>query len=347
MALLRVEPPPPCARARVLREDDTCRVENVVGTIVPVVIRAATPDDVPALQELWREFVEEIPDLAHRDDDLDEELQEIADLVAGDGIVLVAEDESAPAGLAVGRRIGSKVFELRDLYVRPSARRSGLAAALTREFATRARDRGADVVELEVLASNSVARTVYDRWGFVPVELRLAASVADLEQRLSPPAGPSFGAVHVQTDDVEKVRRDARKVLRFDPDVQVSEGWVRVSSDATDTEPERLKALAKELSYTTGGVVLSLGVERGAVVRYDLFERGADVDEYLSVPEFYGPLPPGDAYALGSNPTVVARLTGADAARVRAVARTASSPADLPPAQELYEQLATVMGVQP
>jgi hypothetical protein len=29
------------------------------------------------------------------------------------------------------------------------------------------------------------------------------------------------------------------------------------------------------------------------------------------------------------------------------VARTAASPDELPPAQELYEQLAAVMGVQP
>ncbi len=310
-------------------------------------IRAATPDDVPALQELWRGFAEEIPDLAHRDDDLDEELQEIADLVNGDGIVLVAEDDGVAVGLALGRRLGTKAFELRDLYVEPAARRAGLAAALTLEFVARARERGAEVVELEVLASNAVARAVYDRWGFAPVELRLAAPVAELERRLAPSTGPTFGAVHVQTDDVERVRRDAAKALRSEPDVEVGEGWVRVRSDATDADPERLKALAKELSYTTGGVVLSLGVERGSVVRYDLFDRGADIDEYLSVPEFYGPLPPGDVYAMGSNPTVVARLTGADARRVREVARTATSPAGLPPAQELYEQIAAVMGVRP
>ncbi|HZT52988.1 MAG TPA: hypothetical protein VE995_01245, partial [Gaiellaceae bacterium] len=116
---------------------------------------------------------------------------------------------------------------------------------------------------------------------------------------------------------------------------------------ATDADPARLVALAKELSYTTSGVVLALGVERGAVVRYHLFDRGADVDEYLSVPEFYGPLPPGDVYALGANATVVARLTGADPRRVREVARTAASPAELPPAPELYAQLAGVLGVEP
>src|SRR5581483_10817086 len=145
------------------------------------------------------------------------------------------------------------------------------------------------------------------------------------------PEGPTFGFVHVQTDDVEKVRRDAVKTLRL----EVEGSWVRVRSDATDSDPTRLKALAKELSYTTGGVVLSLGVERGVVVRYDLFDRGSDVDEYLSVPEYYGALPPGDAYALGANATVVGRLTGADPKRVREVARTAASPDALPPAQEL------------
>jgi hypothetical protein len=188
---------------------------------------------------------------------------------------------------------------------------------------------------------------IYDRWGLKPVELTLGAPLAQLEQRLAPSEGPTFGFVHVQTDDVEKVKRDAVKVLRLEPDVEVGTGWVRVRSDATDADPARLKALAKELSYTSGGVVLSLGIERGAVVRYDLFDKGADVDEYLSVPEYYGPLPPGDAYALGANATVVGRLTGADPKRVREVARTATSPSELPSAQELYEQIATVMGVQP
>ena len=69
------------------------------------------------------------------------------------------------------------------------------------------------------------------------------------------------------------------------------------------------------------------------------------VDEYASLPEFHGALPPGDVIALGANPTVVARLTGADPARVRAVARTAASPDDLPPALELHAQIAEMMGV--
>ncbi len=216
-----------------------------------------------------------------------------------------------------------------------------------REAVDLARERGLEMLELRVLASNTDARAVYERWGFEPVELVVAARLDDLQQRLVPPDGPTFGFVHVQTDDVEKVKRDAVKVLRLEPDVEVEGNWVRVRSDATDEDPERLKTLARELSYTTGGVVLSLGVQRGAVVRYDLFDRGSDIDEYLSVPEYFGPLPPGDVYALGANATVVGRLTGADPRRVREAARTAASPSELPPAQELYEQIATVMGVQP
>jgi GNAT superfamily N-acetyltransferase len=310
------------------------------------VIRAATPEDVPTLQGLWREFAAEVPDLPYRDEDLDEELQEIADLV-GAGIVLVAEQDGNAVGLALGRRTGAKVYELRDLFVQQAARRSGLAGELMREFVAQADAAGAEVIELDVLASNAEARAVYERWGFKPIELKLGAPVAQLEQRLAPADGPTFGFVHVQTDDVEKVRRDTVKFLRDEPDIEVGSGWVRVRTDVTDADPDRLKALARELSYTTGGVVLSLGVQRGAVVRYDLFERGSDIDEYLSVPEYFGELPPGDVYALGANATVVARLTGADARRVREVARTAASPGELPPARELYEQIASVMGLQP
>ena len=305
-------------------------------------IRPATADDLPLVRELWQAFNEEIPDEPWREDDLAEDLAWLEEAIR-DEIVLLSDND----GLAVARRRGEKLGFLDVVYVRPKARRSGTASELVREAAKRLGEAGAEMIELEVLASNEEARSIYDRWGFKPVELTLGASISQLEQRLAPADGPTFGFVHVQTDDVEKVKRDAAKVLRLEPDVEVEGNWIRVRSDPTDADPDQLKSLAKELSYTTGGVTLSLGVQRGAVVRYDLYDRGADVDEYLSVPEYYGPLPPGDAYSLGANATVVGRLTGADPRRVREVAKTAASPDELPPAQELYEQLAAVMGVQP
>jgi GNAT superfamily N-acetyltransferase len=294
------------------------------------VIRPATDDDQPLVRELRAEFEQEVP----------EELWLHDDAEMAHDVVLLADD----VGFAGLDRKSERTWLLDVLYVRPSARGRGLGTELLRAAAEHVQSEGAEMLALETLESNVEARRLYDRLGFRTVERVLAAPVSGLVGGAHD--GPTFGAVHVQTDDVEKVRRDAVKVLRLEPEVEVGTGWVRVRSDATDADPARLKALAKELSYTTGGVVLSLGVERGAVVRYDLFDRGADVDEYLSVPEYYGPLPPGDVYALGANPTVVARLTGADPKRVREVARTAASPGELPPAQELYGQIAAVMGVR-
>jgi hypothetical protein len=158
--------------------------------------------------------------------------------------------------------------------------------------------------------------------------------------------------VHVQSDDqstVEKaVARFAPRIVRSRATVVSApeNGWIGVYDEAAGAEPERLRKLASELSYITGGVVIALSVERGAVVRLIAFERGQMMDEYLSVPEYYGALPPGDAMALRANPTLLARLTGAEAAAIRAVARTADSPAELPPPVEQLGQLAEVLGIE-
>ena len=64
------------------------------------------------------------------------------------------------------------------------------------------------------------------------------------------------------------------------------------------------------------------------------------------MPEFYGALPPGDVIGLAANPTLLHRLTGADPDAVRATARTAATPAELPPAQELLASIAAVLGLE-
>ena len=308
-------------------------------------IRTATSEDLPLVRELWGAFCVEQPDLPWRDDDGAEDLADIERTLA-DGGVLLADGN----GVAVVKLDGARRGILDFLYVRPEARRKGLARELVQAAAKEAQLRGADMLELDVLESNAVARTVYERLGFTTVERILATAVDRLAHVDA--GGPTFGFVHVQTDDVDVVSRNVEKVLprlgRSGPS-EVSgpdNGWVRVRNDTTDADPVKLHALAKELSYASGGVTLALGIEDGAVVRYNLFDRGSSVDEYMSVPEYRGALPPGDVIALGANPTVVARLTGADPHRVREIARTAESSADLPPAQELYEELATLMGVK-
>jgi GNAT superfamily N-acetyltransferase len=310
------------------------------------VIRTATSDDLALVRDLWWEFDQEIPDAPWRDPDTEQDLDELATTIR-DGVVLLADD----VGLAVATMRSERLGFLDVLYVRPEARGRGLARELVTEAAARLRDRGAEVVELEVLESNEQARTIYRAWGFAPVEHILAVPVEQLLGRLAGAGGPTFGSIHVQSDDVGAVTRAVEKALpRLGRSERVSvsdasNGWISVRSTLTDESVNALRSLAKELSYTSGGVSLALGVEDGALVHYTLYDRGAAVDEYASVPEYHGPLPPGDVIALGANPTVVARLTGADPARVREVARTAASPSDLPPWNELYAQIAELMGV--
>ena len=58
-----------------------------------------------------------------------------------------------------------------------------------------------------------------------------------------------------------------------------------------------LLRFARELSSRMGAVVVALALELDQVVRMIALDRGVIVDEYRSVPEFYGPLPPGDHQA--------------------------------------------------
>jgi hypothetical protein len=162
----------------------------------------------------------------------------------------------------------------------------------------------------------------------------------------------SLGSVHLQTDDqgavVQLVMRLVPRVFRS-PRSIVSpprNGWIAVYDDIAEREPAQLARLARELSSASGLVGFSIGIEHGAAVHYIAFERGRVMDEYNSVPELGGPLPPGDAIALRANPTVVARLTGANAASVRAVARSVSSPDELPAADELIREIAEVIGLE-
>jgi hypothetical protein len=181
----------------------------------------------------------------------------------------------------------------------------------------------------------------------------MTGSVAALEERLGSQEAASVGSIHIQSDDLSAVEQAVRQFVPRLPGgsrgslVQPPRGgWIAVYDDVCDRNPEMLRRLARELSDRMGAVTLLLGVEREELVRMILFERGRIVDEYLSVPEFYGPLPPGDVVGLAANPTVVARLTGADPEAVRRVARTAPSPADLPPARELLAEFAAVVHVE-
>ena len=268
-------------------------------------------------------------------------------------LVLLAEEDGEALGFAFGEIQPNTLAHVNIVYVRPERRRQGITKALLAEFAARAREAGAEHLSLDVATRNEVGQKVWQRLGFTEWARRLSVPIETLERRVAGgEQGEWYASVHVQTDDFDAVQAAVTKYLpRYGGSgearvAQPRNGWVAVHHELLDHDRKVRERLASELSNAIGAVVCAIAVEDGALVRYALFDRGSIVDEYQSVPEYHGPLPPGDVVALGANPTVLARLTGAEPARVRAVARTAASPAELPPAPELFAELANVLGLE-
>jgi GNAT superfamily N-acetyltransferase len=267
------------------------------------------------------------------------------------GRIVVAEEEGEIVGLAkADERDGLAHVSL--VYLKPEERGKGGGQMLLRELVTRFREEGFEHVSLNVELPNDEALAYWRRLGFTDYRRSLLTDLGSLERRLQGSSVTATGSIHLQTDDqsaVEKaVARWVPRVVRSPRSVVSAprNGWIGVYDEAAETQPEHLRKLASELSYVSGGVVLALSIEQGEVVRLVAFDRGRIADEYLSVPEYYGPLPPGDAIALRANPTLLGRLTGAKPGAIRAAAPTAASAAELPPAEELLAALAWALGVE-
>jgi ribosomal protein S18 acetylase RimI-like enzyme len=314
----------------------------------PLTIRRATEADEPVLRDLWEEFEREVPWELEEPETWADEWPDTLDDLRGGGVFL-AEDDQGAVGVA---RIEAPVrgrAHVQLVHVRERGRRRGIATALMRECAADAKSRGARFVSLDVLASNDRARTVWMRLGFTETQVMMASPLESLEERLAGrPEGAHRATTHVQSDDEISVGRAIAQFLpRLEsPDVRSGGSWARVADLVFDCDRDAHARFAQELSDRLGAVTVALAQE-GEVVRFRLYERGRMVDEYLSVPTWYGELPKGDELALEANPTLVARLTGAERDAVRRVARTAATPADLPPAAELYDQIAALMGLEP
>lgn len=100
------------------------------------------------------------------------------------GIMLIAEDAN---GACLGLIAGSIVEEpwpmetkdswrfayVRDIYIEPTARGSGLAQALIDALAAHFRKIAPDLsrLRINVLAANEIARGAYEKAGFIPYEI--------------------------------------------------------------------------------------------------------------------------------------------------------------------------------
>jgi ribosomal protein S18 acetylase RimI-like enzyme len=317
-------------------------------------IRPATKNDQELIRELWLEFEAELLGPDYLRETWEEAWSDLSQTVR-EGVALIAEEDGRAVGFVfcvLGDR-GRKTAHVTDIYVRPDARNQGIGQALLAGILEPARAAGLGHASLEVLTRNSAARRLYERLGFVPMDVFMVAPLGALADRLASDDRPaSAGSLHVQTDDEGGVERAVQQFLpRLGRSARTEvtptrNGWVTVVDELCDHDRSAQRRLGAELSERMGVPAVALALEEESVVRFLLFERGRMVDEYLSVPTYYGELSKADELSLSANPTLAARLTGADPARVRAVARIAASPSELPPARELLDQIADVLGLE-
>jgi ribosomal protein S18 acetylase RimI-like enzyme len=312
-----------------------------------VTIRPATEADERVLRELWEEFEEEVRWPLEEPETWADEWKDTLDDIRSGGVFL-AEDGEGVLGVARIEAVVRGRAHIQLVHVRPRARRQGVAKALLRECVQHAQRQSATVVSLDVLTANESARVVWSHLGFEEHAKLMATPVEAFVHRLeNEDTGESRAITYVQSDDEVSVERAvAQFIPRLEaPEVATSESWIRIADPVFDRDREAHGRFARELSDRLGAVTIALALE-GEVVRFRIFERGRMVDEYLSVPTWYGELPKGDELALAANPTLVSRLTGASRDDVRRIARTAATPAELPPAPELFEQIAGLMGLE-
>jgi len=129
-----------------------------VISLSSVLIRPATPADIPAIRTLER-AAETAAHWTERD---------YGALFASDApkrLTLVAYDEELLGGFAVAR-CGPDEWEIENVVVAPEHRRRGIGSRLVREIMRMAVQGEAGLVLLEVRESNLAARHLYEQLGF-------------------------------------------------------------------------------------------------------------------------------------------------------------------------------------
>ena len=135
-----------------------------------VVISAArAAEDIASIGELFREYAASIG--------VDLEYQGFSSELAGlpgqyappSGDLLVARVNGAAAGCVALRRLDQSTLEMKRLYVRPSARGTGLGKLLVEAAISIARQNGYAELRLDTLASMASAQKLYGVLGFVEI----------------------------------------------------------------------------------------------------------------------------------------------------------------------------------
>jgi ribosomal protein S18 acetylase RimI-like enzyme len=148
-------------------------------------VRRATEDDRETLYALWDEWVQRESPVPSWVEGAREGTRAQIDVAISSGCAMIAEEHGDVLGFACGVVTGRRTGDLTELYVRPKARRLGIARALARAVVAALRERGVASVTGGVGPENTAARSFYENAGFRTVELRLVGNAQALERRLA------------------------------------------------------------------------------------------------------------------------------------------------------------------
>lgn len=145
-------------------------------------IRPGTPEDLPALLQLYRDYHKGLLDVGMNYDLNEETLPRVMENRLRSRLILTAVAENgegelcgfvfcsilrlAPEYLCRGE---ASVGYLNDLYVAPEARHQGLAQKLTGYAEDWLKEQGVSVMELQVLGKNEKARGFWEKQGMESV----------------------------------------------------------------------------------------------------------------------------------------------------------------------------------
>ena len=127
-------------------------------------VRPATAGDIPAILALERE----VPTAAHWSPRRYEEIFLQSDL---NRIAIVAAEFDEIRGFLIARTV-VREWEIENVVVAESSRRSGIGSSLLDHFLSTARHGAAEAVFLEVRESNDAARALYQKFQFGTVGRR-------------------------------------------------------------------------------------------------------------------------------------------------------------------------------
>ena len=127
---------------------------------------AEFPQDSAAILDIWLEFVANSPEnLAYQNND--EEFSNLPGIYAQPaGRIILADFDGQLEGCVALKNVSSEICEMKRLYVRPSARGSGLGQELVERAIYEAKLAGYLDMRLDVMAKSEPARQLYKKLGF-------------------------------------------------------------------------------------------------------------------------------------------------------------------------------------